>query len=92
MSTTPVWHHPLNAPTPVNGPINIVPYDPHWPSIYDRERARIVDALGGREISIDHVGSTSVPGLAAKPIIDMLLVVDDAADDEAYVPELESAG
>lgn len=83
---------PVNAPTPVSGHIVIVPYDPTWPSLFQRERLRILRAIGSRALSIDHIGSTSVPGLAAKPIIDIMLVVADCADDRAYTPDLEAAG
>jgi GrpB-like predicted nucleotidyltransferase (UPF0157 family) len=60
--------------------------------LYERERLRIVEALGDRAIDIHHIGSTSVPGLAAKPIVDIMLIVNDCARDEAYAPDLESAG
>jgi GrpB-like predicted nucleotidyltransferase (UPF0157 family) len=53
---------------------------------------RIKAALGNRALNVDHVGSTSVPGLIAKPIIDILLVVADSADEPSYVPALEAAG
>jgi GrpB-like predicted nucleotidyltransferase (UPF0157 family) len=92
MSSASNWHFPVNAPTPVNGPIKVVPYDPAWPTMYDRERQRIGAALGDRALEIHHIGSTSVPGLAAKPIIDILLVVEACADDPAYIPDLEAAG
>lgn len=85
-------HVPVNAPTVVNGPIRLDAYSPAWPLLYDRERQRIADALGERVVELHHVGSTSVPGLAAKPIIDILLVVDDCASDAAYVPDLEAVG
>lgn len=88
----PNWHFPVNAPTPVNGPITVVSYDPGWPAMYERERRRIANVLGDRALEIHHVGSTSVPGLAAKPIIDIMLVVEDCASDESYVPDLEQAG
>jgi GrpB-like predicted nucleotidyltransferase (UPF0157 family) len=88
----PNQHLPVNAPTPVNGPIRIVPYDPAWPALYEAERGRIAAALGARALEIHHVGSTSVPGLAAKPIVDILLVVEDCAEEPAYLPALEDAG
>ena len=53
---------------------------------------RIRAALGPRAMQVEHVGSTSVPGLAAKPILDIVLVVDDSADEAGYVPDLEAAG
>ncbi len=56
--------------------IRIVPYDASWPSAFVRERSRIDGALGLRARRIDHIGSTSVPGLAAKPIIDIDLSVE----------------
>src|SRR5919199_1912063 len=77
---------------PLIGPIQIVDYDPKWPRLFEREAERIQAALGDRVLSIEHVGSTSVPGLAAKPRIDVLLVVADSADESAYVPALEAAG
>ena len=67
-------------------------YDPAWPERFRREAARIHAALGGRERRIEHIGSTSVPGLAAKPIVDILLVLDDPDDEAAYLPALEAAG
>jgi GrpB-like predicted nucleotidyltransferase (UPF0157 family) len=72
--------------------VTLVPYDPEWPRLYEREAARIREALGDRLIRIEHTGSTSVPGLAAKPIIDITLVVADSADEASYVPQLERAG
>ena len=77
---------------PLVGPIQIVDYDPRWPRLFEREAERNQAALGDRVLSIEHVGSTSVPGLAAKPRIDVLLVVVDSADEAAYVPPLEAAG
>lgn len=78
--------------TPLSQPIQIVDYDPAWPELFAREDARIRAALGERVLLLEHVGSTSVPGLAAKPRIDLLLVVADTADESAYVPALEAAG
>jgi GrpB-like predicted nucleotidyltransferase (UPF0157 family) len=72
--------------------IRLCDYDPRWPERYRREAARISSALAGRALLIEHIGSTAVPGLAAKPIVDILLVVDDAADEDAYLPALEAAG
>lgn len=78
--------------TPLTAPIEIVDYDPDWPRLYEREERRIRQALGDRVVLIEHAGSTSVPGLAAKPRIDILLVVPDSADEVAYVPPLEAVG
>ncbi len=77
---------------PLAGPIHIADYDHEWPRLFEREAERIRAALGDRVLLLEHVGSTSVPGLAAKPKIDMLLVVADSADELAYVPALEAAG
>jgi GrpB-like predicted nucleotidyltransferase (UPF0157 family) len=72
--------------------ITLVEYDPVWVENFTREEERIKAALGGRALRVEHVGSTSVPGLMAKPIIDILLVVADSADEPSYVPALEGAG
>jgi GrpB-like predicted nucleotidyltransferase (UPF0157 family) len=78
--------------TPHNAPITLVPSDPAWPALYQREHERITKALTTKALLLEHVGSTSVPGLAAKPIIDMVLVVADSSDEPAYLPDLEAAG
>lgn len=70
----------------------IADYDERWPEWFAREAERIHAALGPRALAVEHVGSTSVPGLPAKPIIDIDLTVADSADEEAYVPALENAG
>jgi len=75
-----------------NAPIVLSDYDPRWPALFARERDRIRGALGATAVAVEHVGSTSVPGLAAKPIIDILLVVPDSSDEARYLPELESRG
>lgn len=72
--------------------ITLVEYDPEWPTLYEREAARIAGALGDRVLLLEHVGSTSVPGLAAKPRIDIVLAVADTREEAAYVPELEAVG
>jgi GrpB-like predicted nucleotidyltransferase (UPF0157 family) len=77
---------------PLAGSIQIVDYNPDWSQLFEREAERIQAALGDRILLLEHVGSTSVPGLAAKPIIDLLLVVEDSADEPSYVPALEAAG
>lgn len=77
----------------VGGPekraLTLVEHDPSWADRFDEERARIVAALG--PVAVHHIGSTSVPGLAAKPIVDILVAVDDV-DDESNVRALEAAG
>ena len=82
----------LDKVTPHNAPINLADYDPGWPALFAREAARIRAALDDRAVQVEHVGSTSVPGLAAKPIVDILLAVPDSADEQAYVPALEAVG
>jgi GrpB-like predicted nucleotidyltransferase (UPF0157 family) len=72
--------------------IVVADYDPAWPERFRQEEARIRAALGGAALSIEHIGSTSVPGLAAKPIVDILLVVEDSANEASYLPALEEAG
>jgi len=71
--------------------IKIVDYDTNWPKRFEAHAKIIADALGGSALRIEHVGSTSVPGLAAKPIIDILVVVPDSAHEFAYLPRLEAA-
>ncbi|MGH9826750.1 MAG: GrpB family protein, partial [Blastocatellia bacterium] len=77
---------------PLSSRIEVAEYDSRWPDVFRRGADRIRTALGSRALEIEHIGSTSVPGLAAKPIIDILLVVVDSANENAYVPALESAG
>jgi GrpB-like predicted nucleotidyltransferase (UPF0157 family) len=80
------------GPERATGRIEICDYDPAWPAAFEGEAARIASALGGAALAIDHAGSTSVPGLAAKPIIDITLTVPDTTDEPAYVGALEAAG
>ena len=80
------------GPPRLSGPVVLVDYDESWPRLYEREAERIRDVLGPRVLLIEHVGSTSVPGLAAKPIIDIDLVVADSGDEAAYLPALQAAG
>src|SRR5262245_7500836 len=84
--------HTIGELKPLSGRIRMGDYDPQWPVRFEREAERIRDVLGRRAMQIEHTGSTSVPGLVAKPIIDMLLVVTDSADEDSYVPALEAAG
>lgn len=73
-------------------PVALVPYDPAWPARFERWRARIAGALGTHGLAIEHVGSTAVPGLHAKPIVDIQVSVADLDDEDAYVPALASVG
>jgi GrpB-like predicted nucleotidyltransferase (UPF0157 family) len=76
----------------LDGRVELVDYDPDWPRLFQREADRIRSVLGDRALCIEHVGSTSVPGLCAKPRIDIVLVVADSSDEPAYVPAMEQAG
>src|SRR4029079_16600871 len=77
---------------PLTRPITFVEYDPQWPALYAREEGRIRSILVDRVIRIEHTGSTSVPGLAAKPVIDITMTVADVLDEPADAPALEGAG
>jgi GrpB-like predicted nucleotidyltransferase (UPF0157 family) len=80
----------LGPPQPET--VSIVAYDPQWPRQFETLAAEIRDALGAAALDIDHVGSTSVGGLAAKNIIDIDLTVADPRDEDAYVPALAGLG
>jgi GrpB-like predicted nucleotidyltransferase (UPF0157 family) len=82
----------VTEPPKLTGKIQLVDYDPAWPELFRREAERIRAVLGDRVVLLEHVGSTSVPGLAAKPIIDVLLIVVDSSDEPAWLPDLEVAG
>lgn len=104
MPTHPLWN-PFEIPTDeqinaaradlgvwVPAPVEVVAPDPAWPDWYATVRDQVLDALGDRVLAIEHVGSTSVPGLWAKPLIDVDLTVADSADEDAWLPDLEAAG
>lgn len=76
----------------LNSTVTLAEYDPEWPELFEREAKRIRGILGERALILEHVGSTSVPGLCAKPIVDILLIVPDSDDEDTYVPDLEAAG
>jgi GrpB-like predicted nucleotidyltransferase (UPF0157 family) len=80
---------PGQAPTT---DFDVVAYDPAWPAAYAAVKARVQASLGEKALDIEHVGSTSVPGLDAKPVIDVDLTVADSGDEQAYVPALEQHG
>jgi GrpB-like predicted nucleotidyltransferase (UPF0157 family) len=71
---------------------HLAPYDPNWPSMFEAEAARLRRALGGLALRIDHHGSTAVPGLSAKPIIDIQVSVADLRPLEAFGGALEALG
>jgi GrpB-like predicted nucleotidyltransferase (UPF0157 family) len=82
----------IGGPRPLERPIEIVDYDAEWPDWFTAEAARIRAVLGERVLLLEHVGSTAVPGLPAKPLIDVAMELADTTDEQAYVPELEAAG
>ena len=82
----------VGEPPKLTGRVQLAEYDPGWADQYESHAARIRAALGDRVLRLEHIGSTSVPGLAAKPVIDILLVVADPAEEDAYVRPLERAG
>ena len=84
--------HTVGELNSLSGGILLVDYDPLWPQLFQREANGIRAVLGQRALLIEHTGSTSVPGLVSKPIIDMLLVVTDSSAEEQYAPDLHSAG
>jgi GrpB-like predicted nucleotidyltransferase (UPF0157 family) len=92
MSDEQIRNITLGEPTRLDGPVILKKYDTAWPEKFIQESDRIRMALGEHAILIEHIGSTSVPGMVAKPIIDILLVVADSANELSYVPALEAAG
>jgi GrpB-like predicted nucleotidyltransferase (UPF0157 family) len=82
----------VEEPPKMNSTVTLAQYSDEWPRLFAREAERIRRILGGRVLTLEHIGSTSVPGLAAKPIIDILLVVPDTSDEDAYVADLERNG
>ena len=102
ITTHPLWrpyHRPpaeeiaqARVGAPAADVIEVVDYDPSWPSAYDTLRSRILHALGDAVLCVEHVGSTSVPGLAAKPVIDIDLTVADSGEEAAWLPALEGLG
>ena len=80
----------VGKPETIN--IVVVDYDPEWPRRFDVERTKILQALGARALAVEHVGSTSVPRLAAKPIVDVNVTVADSSDEQSYLPDLVAAG
>lgn len=102
MQTHPLWR-PFEQPTDEEvaaartvahapAPVEVVAPDPTWPADFEVVRRRLVAALGDRVLALAHVGSTSVPGLWAKPVIDVDLTVASSADEPAWLPDLEAAG
>ena len=101
--THPLWR-PYTRPTdeeiaaarvgvpPLPARVDVVAPDEEWPRQYATFASSVQAALGRRVLGLEHVGSTSVPGLWAKPVIDIDLLVADPADEPSYVPALEQCG
>jgi len=77
---------------PYANKVVVVDYDPAWPALFRREEDRVRVSLGERVRLLEHAGSTSVPGLPSKPVIDIVLAVPDSSIEASYVPDLEAAG
>lgn len=88
----PADHNPWVGEATLPAPIFVVDYDASWPAQYSQVVTRIRAALGDAVLAVEHIGSTAVPGLAAKPIIDIDLTLADPVNEAAYVPALERAG
>lgn len=73
-------------------PVEIVEYDPQWPVLYEEEKGRILGVIGHKIVAIEHIGSTAVRGLAAKPIIDIMVAVRRLADAGECIEPLQSIG
>ena len=82
----------IGKPQSAKDGITIVDYDPNWPIIFESLKKDIDYALKDIPHQVDHVGSTSVPGLCAKPIIDMVLTISNPKTEDAYVPLLQGLG
>ena len=80
------------GPAPLAGPPETVDYDPRWPARFAYYRDELADALGAVALRIDHIGSTAVPGLPAKDVVDLQVVVPDETDQASYRPAIESTG
>ncbi len=74
------------------GPVELVEYDPSWPRRFEVVRAELAGSLGERAIAIEHIGSTAVPGLVAKPIVDVLVAVPRVEPEDSYAPAIVALG
>ena len=73
-------------------PVELVDYDATWPELFKRERELVAPVLGANARRIEHMGSTSIPGLRAKPIVDVIVLVDDLVRARGVIPALEATG
>ena len=76
----------------LNRPILVLDYDPQWPILFEQEKERILAALGSDSLTIEHIGSTAVPGLAAKPVIDIAIGIRSLADAPLLMPAIQALG
>lgn len=76
----------------LNRPIHVEEYNSRWPFLFEQEKSRITATLGNRVSMVEHIGSTAVPGLAAKPVIDIAVGIQNLAQARAYIPLIESLG
>lgn len=74
------------------GTVKVVDYKPDWPKEFEAEKQRLIDAFGDKIIAVEHIGSTSIPALAAKPIIDMVVAVKSFDDLQVFIDKLQSLG
>lgn len=84
--------NPWVAGKPKQEDISVEPYSPQWEASFESQRDKIAHALGETAVAIEHVGSTAVLGLPAKPVIDIDLIVSDPNEEQAYVPALTRVG
>jgi GrpB-like predicted nucleotidyltransferase (UPF0157 family) len=76
----------------VSYPVVIVDYNPRWPAIYEKEKLCILAIAGNRILEVDHIGSTAVVGLGAKPIVDIMVGVNGQSDADSLLPLLREIG
>jgi len=82
----------LRAYSALSHPVVIVDYDSRWPTLFEEERRRILGAIGHKVLALEHIGSTAVPGLGAKPIIDMMAGIRGSEDADECVRLLQPLG
>ena len=82
-------HHGLGVPV---GKVRLAEYRPDWPHAFERERARVAEALHERAPVIEHVGSTAIPGIIAKPLLDMMVGIPNIADHARAVEPMRRLG
>lgn len=92
MTTEEIEAAHVTSPPKLNGQVTLCEYDPQWPALFEREAAGMRKSLRHVSHRIEHVGSTSVPDLPAKPVIDILLTLPAPGDEACYVPSLEDLG